>query len=268
MATLDKDRILQFRGENLCDSDGDKIGSVEEIYLDAETNTPEWALVNTGMFGGKSTFVPLRDASEADGTLQVPFDKATVKDAPKMDPNGQLSQSEEAELYRYYGMDYSESASDSGLATGDADHSTDSTGTVGRDTSGPATDDAMTRSEERLDVGTEKVSTGKAKLRKYVVTENVTQTVPVSREEVRIEREPITDANRGDATSGADITEEEHEVTLHEERPVVAKETVPVERVRMDTDTVTGEEQVSEEVRKEQIEAEGDVDGRGTTERR
>jgi hypothetical protein len=67
MATLDKDRILQYRGENLSDSNGDKIGSIEEIYLDAETDAPEWALVNTGMFGGKSTFVPLRDASEADG---------------------------------------------------------------------------------------------------------------------------------------------------------------------------------------------------------
>jgi uncharacterized protein (TIGR02271 family) len=116
----------------------------------------------------------------------------------------------------------------------------------------------MTRSEERLEVGTESRESGRARLRKFVVTENVTQTVPVSHEEVRIEREPITDANRGEAMSGGEITEEEHEVTLHEERPVTRKETVPVERVRLDTETVTDQEQVSEQVRKEQIEADED----------
>ena len=109
-------------------------------------------------------------------------------------------------------------------------------GTVGHDTSGPTTDDAMTRSEERLNVGTRSEEVGRARLRKYVVTENVTETVPVSREEVRVEREPITDANLGNAMSGPAISEEEHEVTLHAERAVVEKEAVPVERVRLDKD--------------------------------
>jgi uncharacterized protein (TIGR02271 family) len=85
----------------------------------------------------------------------------------------------------------------------------------------------------------------------------------VQREEVRLEREPITDANRGAAMSGPDISEEEHEVTLHEERPVVQKETVPVERVRLDKDVVQEDVTVNEEVRKEQIDADGvDRDGR------
>ncbi|MDX6222324.1 MAG: hypothetical protein QOD91_1378, partial [Frankiales bacterium] len=127
----------------------------------------------------------------------------------------------------------------------------------GHDTSGPNTDDAMTRSEERLRVGTENVQTGVARLRKYIVTENVTQTVPVSHEEVRIEREPITDSNRDAAYSGADLSEEEHEITLTGERVVTAKETVPVERVKLATDTVTGEQQVDETVRKERIDTEG-----------
>jgi len=125
---------------------------------------------------------------------------------------------------------------------------------VGRDTSGPTTDEAMTRSEERLNVGTRSEEVGRARLRKYVVTENVTQTVPVSREEVRVEREPITDANVGNAMDGPAISEEEHEVTLHAERPVVEKEAVPVERVRLDKETVTDQERVSEDVRKEEIE--------------
>ena len=119
--------------------------------------------------------------------------------------------------------------------------------------SGSNIDDAMTRSEERLNVGTENRAVGRARLRKYIVTETVTQQVPVSHEEVRIEREPITDANAGDALSGAELTEDEHEVTLHAEEPVVSKHTEPVERVRLDTETVTDTESVSEEVRKEQI---------------
>jgi uncharacterized protein (TIGR02271 family) len=111
-------------------------------------------------------------------------------------------------------------------------------------------------------VGTERQTTGRARLRKYVTTENVTQTVPVRREEVRIEREPITDANAGAAMSGPDISEEEHEVVLHEERPVIEKETVPVERVRLDKETVTDEVTVDEEVRKERIETDGLRDDR------
>ena len=111
----------------------------------------------------------------------------------------------------------------------------------------------MTRSEEELQVGTETRERGRVRLRKYVTTEEATQTVPVQREEVRVEREPITDANIDAAMAGPDISEAEHEVTLHEEQPVVEKRTVPRERVRLEKDTVTGEEQVADEVRKEQI---------------
>jgi uncharacterized protein (TIGR02271 family) len=138
------------------------------------------------------------------------------------------------------------------------------TDVVGRDVSGPTTDEAMTRSEERLNVGTRTEEVGRARLRKYVVTENVTETVPVSREEVRVEREPITDANAGDALEGPAISEAEHEVTLTAERPVVEKEAVPVERVRLDKETVTDQEQVSETVRKEEI----DVDDEDPDRRR
>jgi uncharacterized protein (TIGR02271 family) len=142
-------------------------------------------------------------------------------------------------------------------------------GTKGHDTSGPTTDDAMTLSEERVNVGTQQVEAGRARLRKYVVTENVTQTVPVSHEEVRVQREPITDANVGNALDGPAISEEEHEVTLHAERPVVEKEAVPVERVRLDTETVTDQVQVDEQVRKERVDTDditttGDAT-RGTT---
>ena len=118
-------------------------------------------------------------------------------------------------------------------------------------------------------VGTESREAGRARLRKHVVTEHQQVSVPVSREEVTLEREPITDANRGDAYDGPAISEEEHEVTLHEEEVVTEKRTVPKERVRLGKETVTEEQTVSEEIRKEQIDSEGASDeGEGRTGRK
>jgi uncharacterized protein (TIGR02271 family) len=274
--------ITTIIGSNAVDADGDKLGKVGQVYLDDQTGSPEWATVSTGLFGTQETFVPLAEAQVSDGTLRVPYQKAKVKDAPRVDADqGHLSPEEETQLYRYYGVADQGTAgyTDTTSGRGDADLTagrTDTTtagfsdtnrhGTAGHDTSGPTTDDAMTRSEEQLRVGTQTVEAGKARLRKYVVTENVTTTVPVSHEEVRIEREPITDANIGDAMDGPAISEEEHEVVLHAERPVVEKEAVPVERVRLDVDTVTEQQTVTDTVRKEQIEADTDTDG--TTPRR
>jgi uncharacterized protein (TIGR02271 family) len=272
---------LTWRGLDLMGSDGSKIGKIDEIYEDTDTGQPEWALVSTGLFGSKSTFVPLQDAAREGDGISVPYSKAQVKDAPHIDVDGALSHEEEQTLYRHYDIDWgtstsgsgidvddrsrSDAGTDAGLATGamgatgarfDRDDQTigRDDDTVGRDTSGPTTDDAMTRSEEELRVGTAKREAGRARLRKYVVTDQVETTVPVQREEVRIEREPITDANRDAALSGPDLTEEEHEVVLHEEQVTVDRAVVPKERVRLEKDTFTEEERVSEEVRKEQIE--------------
>ena len=267
---ISEQQISQIIGTTAYDADGDKLGKVSEVYLDDETGRPEWATVNTGLFGTKETFVPLAQADLAGDQLRFPYDKAKVKNAPKIDTDGHLSPQEEQELYRYYGLgngtdttvtDTTTTTGTAGTAgvagtAGRTDH-TGEPGVVGRDTSGPTTDNAMTRSEERLNVGTRTEETGRARLRKYVVTENVTETVPVSREEVRVEREPITDANVGNAMDGPAISEEEHEVTLHAERPVVEKEAVPVERVRLDKETVTDQERVSADVRKEEIEVDG-----------
>ena len=247
----------EWRGREVVSSDGDKIGTLEEIYLDTESGAPEWAAVTTGFLGTKQTFVPLAQAEPQGGRVTVPYSKDQVKDAPSIDPDGELSQDDEARLYRHYGLEYSERRSDTGLPEG---AQTSGRGPVGTDVSGPTTDEAMTRSEEEVRVGTTRRERGRVRLRKYVVTEQVQQTVPVRREEVRIEREPITEANVDQAMAGPEISDEEHEVVLHEEEPVVEKRTVPKERVRLDKDTRTDEAQVSEQVRKERIEAEGDLD--------
>jgi uncharacterized protein (TIGR02271 family) len=258
---INEQQLSSVIGSTAIGADG-KLGTIGEVYLDDETGRPEWATVRTGMFGTKESFVPLAEADLSGSDLRLPYDKDKVKHAPHVDTDGHLSPAEEAELYRYYGIGSGNGAefTDTTTTTGTVGH--DTTGTVGHDTSGPTTDNAMTRSEEHLNVGTQRVEAGRARLRKYVVTENVTQTVPVSHEEVVLEREPITDANIGNALDGPAISEEEHEVVLHAERPVVAKEAVPVERVRLDTETVTEQQTVTDTVRKEQIELDGDADVR------
>src|SRR3954466_15934654 len=275
MATMED--VQAWRGRTLVDRDGDKIGKIEDVYLDRSSGEPEWVAVKTGLFGSNVSFVPIHDADTAGDDLRVAYEKDQVKDAPNVNPDGELSPEEERRLYQHYGRsDYDEWTGDSEDRTearygrddrdlgrdGDFDRDGDTTGTVGRDTSGPTTDDAMTRSEEGLNVGTQRREPGRARLRKWVETENVQQTVPVQREEVRVEREPITDANRGDALDGPDISEEEHEVTLHTEEPVVEKRTVPKERVRLDKDVHTDEETVSGGGRRERMGADGDAESR------
>lgn len=252
---ISEQNIAALVGAHVLDADGDKIGTVGQIYVDPATGRPNWATVKTGFFGTSESFVPLEDATDANGDLRVPFSKEKVKDAPRIEGDTELSDAEENRLYDYY----QGSGSSAGYTDTVTDTTTSTTGTEGYDTSGPTTDDAMTRSEEQLHVGTERVQTGKARLRKYIVTEQETVTVPVSHEEVRLEREPITDANAGAALDGPDLSEEEHEVVLTEERPVIAKETVPVERVSLGTEKVTDTETVQADVRKEEIELEGDT---------
>jgi uncharacterized protein (TIGR02271 family) len=271
-------QLQDVLGSTLYDRDGDKVGTIGHVYYDDDTDQPKWLTVNTGFFGTNESFVPLQGAENTDGgSVTVAYDKSTIKDAPSVADDGRLSPQDEERLYRHYGLDYDTSsytgvddrgvAGDSGPTGRHAERDADGYGVfdddrrtaVGHDTSGPNTDAAMTRSEERLNVGTETRETGRARLRKHVVTEQQQVTVPVSHEELRVEREPITEANRGDAYDGPAISEEEHEVTLRAERPVVSTETEAVERVRLGTETVRSEETVSGEVRKEEIEVDDDL---------
>lgn len=299
---LTEQNAREVIGTTAYSTDGEKIGKVGQLFLDDETGRPEFVTVNTGLFGTNETFIPVSEAEFSGDRLTLPFSKDKVKDAPNVDAEGgHLDRSEEERLYQYYSMGYGDSSTttttagtgtvtDAGTGTGYADtdrdltdgvgggrtdefvgdtRGTDTVGTgdsftsQGHDTSGPTTDDAMTRSEESLQVGTTSRETGRVRLRKYVTTEQETHTVPVRKEKAVLEREPITDGNVGDATSGPDISEEEHEVVLNEEQVVVQKTAQPVERVRLGTETVTEEETVTDEVRKEHIETDGDVDGVG-----
>ncbi|MFF7855270.1 DUF2382 domain-containing protein [Streptomyces sp. NPDC007904] len=279
---ITREEIPTLLDHPVYDGDGNKIGEAKHVFLDDVSGRPEWVTVKTGLFGSSESFVPVRDASLVQDHLEVPYRKDKVKGAPNVDVDagGHLSEDEEHRLYDYYGIDWDSVLAESGEA-GDRDRTTGTgpAGAAGRATADTAshrgeeshvragTDDAMTRSEEQMHVGVERRESGRARLRKYVVTEEVQQTVPVRHEEVRVEREPITDANRDQAMAGQDITEAEHEVTLYEERPVVETEAVPVERVRLTTEERTEQETVRGQVRKEHIEDEAAGAGEHTSRR-
>lgn len=251
MKMIAQEQIPAVLDHPVYDGEGNKLGNANHIFFDDVTGQPEWVSVKTGLFGMSESFVPIHDASIVEDHLEVPYLKDKVTHAPNVDVDsgGHLSEDEEHRLYDHYGI-----AWESGMQRADQPGA----GSWPRDTGearGVSDDEAMTRSEEQMHVGTERREVGHARLRKYVVTEEQQMTVPVRKEEVRVEREPITDANRDAATSGPDITEDEHEVTLHEERPVVETRAEPVERVRMTTDEHTEEETVKGKVRKEHIEA-------------
>jgi uncharacterized protein (TIGR02271 family) len=257
---LNDTQTREVVGSTAYDNEGQKVGKVGQLFLDDETGQPEFITVNTGMFGTSESFVPVQDATYDGDRLTLPFSKDKIKDAPNVDLDGQhLDRDEEQRLYEYYGLSYSQWE---GTGTGTGYDTGVDRGVVGNDTSGPETDTAMTRSEEHLEAGTVNEEAGRVRLRKYVTTETESQTVPVQKERAVIEREPVTGSNIDQALDGPEISEEEHEVVLHEERAVADTVVEPVERVRLGTETVQEQETVTGEVRKEHIETEGDVDDR------
>lgn len=307
MTTFDVNAILS---STAYDADGDKVGKVEQVFLDDNSGEPTFLTVNTGLFGAKESFVPVKDARQDGDRIVLPYQKDVIKDAPKVDADQHLSPQEEEELYRYYELNYDNgrgadrdgdltdrdrdvtdrdrnaaagtagTAGVAGAAAGehhDHDHADrdlndrdrdlndrdrdlvdqDRRDVADRDRDLTDRDDAsVVRHEEQLRVGTQERETGRARLRKYVVTDHETVDVPVEREEVSVERTPIRD---GQARTGT-IGEEEVEVSLHEERPVVEKEAVAVEEVGLNKETVHDTQRVEADVRKEQVDVETDTD--------
>ena len=237
--TLTFDDLQAAQGTAVYSADGEKIGSVEEIYVDDQTDQPEWIGLGTGFFGTKRVLVPVEGASMREGGVLVPYSKDQVKNSPDIDSD-EISQDTEAHLYTHYGIGYSEQRSDTGLPEGAPDT-----------TAGEA---AVTRHEEELRVGKRDVEAGRARLRKWVETDTVSEDVELRRETARVTREPI---DRPAATG--EIGEEEISVPLHAEEAVVEKETVAKERVGLETDVEVERETVGGEVRKERVDVEGDV---------
>jgi uncharacterized protein (TIGR02271 family) len=249
MAIRDDD-VARLQQAAVIGGDGTRLGTVDGVYYDNATDQPAWAAVQSG---ARVSLVPLAMASLQGAELHVPFDREQLENAPHHDPGRALSPQDEIDLFRHYGVEYD-----------------DQTASAPATDAGPASDDAVTRSEEHLRVRTESEPVERVRLRKHVVTEYRQVTVPVRREEIRIEREPTGDAevplDEGTVQAGAGAGEtrqadDQQEIVLYEERPVVHTETVPVERVRVGKRTVVDEETVVGEVRREQIEVDVDPEG-------
>jgi uncharacterized protein (TIGR02271 family) len=317
------DNPQDLTGMNVVDEDGAKVGSVQQVYRDDATNAPEWITVRTGLFGMKETFVPLAGARRAGDELRVPHAKDTIKEAPRIDADGHLDPSEEAELYRHYGLTRpgtaaagdtttrsdTTTAAGTGMAAGgaaglaasgkgggmgDTTHGrtpesdrnklvTDRSERTDRPMAGAGAgagsmamsrgrDDESARrkeqepeivlSEEQMEIGTERRESGRAHLRKHVVTEDVHRTVPVSHEEVRVVRERITEGDeRMTGRTAPKLGEGEVEVVLHEEQAVVTKKTVPYERVHLETERVTEQKEIDTQIRKEELEFDDGLHG-------
>jgi uncharacterized protein (TIGR02271 family) len=234
--------ITDLVDRDAIDADGDKIGTVFDVYVDNDTGQPEWLAITTGLFGTKVSFAPLAGASLAGDGVRLAYPKDHVKDAPRAEADGQLSPEEENDLYAHYGYPTGPATPPSGR---DEDY----------DTTGATDDAAMTRSEEQLDVVKTTRETGRARLRRWVETEAVQMTVPIRREKAKLVTEPVS----SDAPIGGDLGEAEEEVVLSEEVIDVDKRVVPKERVRLETDVETDEVVVDEQVRKERIDLDDDT---------
>lgn len=250
--TTDRDAERMI-GKNVYDLDGQKAGTATGLYISDASGAPEWAAVKTGLFGSKESLVPLAGARTDETGLHVRTRKDIIKDAPHLETDGHLSGQQVMDLYRHYGLDSGTTPQGRNAARGTAM------------ATGTQPEQSVIRSEERLRAGTETVESGRVRLHKYVVTEDQQITVPVQHEEVHVTREPLSagDEQARAAGSPAGIGEEDVEVVLHEERPVVATETVPVERVGLSAQTVREERQVRGTVRREEVEIDDSTKPRG-----
>ncbi|WP_052432660.1 YsnF/AvaK domain-containing protein [Streptacidiphilus carbonis] len=238
--TLDPQQVV---GHKVLDAAGNKIGQAGQVYRDRSAEHEQWILVKSGLLG-KGHLAPMSGAHLVADDVQLAYGRAQVDGAPDLDAGRPLSADEELALYRHYGL-----GSDGGFPTAKLSE---------RDGTGGGVGEYLTRSEERLRLNSENVEVGHAKLHKWITTERVTRTIPVKHEEVRIERDPIVAGSTEADGVVPDWTEQEQDVVLHEERAMVRKETVPVERVRMRVEEVTEDVSFTEDLRTEQIDYQED----------
>ncbi|RKS09542.1 uncharacterized protein (TIGR02271 family) [Nocardiopsis sp. Huas11] len=257
-------------GHRVLDDEGQNIGKIKQVYLDERTNEPTWVSVHTGLFGMKETLVPLQGARTVEEDIQVPYDKATVKDAPNVEGGQNLTEEEKAVISDYF----AQHGSVPRQAGGEADRMTGTTADEGS-TMGPTEEGTtagagmagergdwaetsdegevrMVRHEEQVDIGVERRESGQARIHKSVESERFDETVPLHHEEIQVERRPITDPSQVEDPGG--MAEGEERFVLHEERPVVSKREVPVEEVRVRKQEVSHDEHVEGERMRERIE--------------
>ncbi len=279
LATFHHDNFADLVDYTVTNRNGDNIGTVECLWADRDTGLLEFLGVKTGWIFGSNHVVPIVDAhlDQESQTIQVPYDLDLIKGAPTIAADDEISDAQEAEIYRYYSIRRNATApAGSAAKTG---LNTAATATAARTSEAPiATPDPRTAavtgvaataaqgtnrdarvgenievplSEEQLKVGKRTVETGSVRLRKIIRTEQVQVPVELRREDFVVERIEAKDVKPGDAKA---FDEKAIDMTLHREEAVVGKETVVTGAVRVrkteDVETKT----VSDSVRKEDVE--------------
>ncbi|HEV8045149.1 MAG TPA: PRC and DUF2382 domain-containing protein, partial [Rubrobacter sp.] len=271
------------------DRGGERLGKVDTMFLD-EDDRPEYLGVKIGLLGTRSTLIPWAAVIRADeegGRLEVDVDKETAENGPAFEDDQEITPELEREVHGHYGLEQAAGAEDRG-AYGDYNSYTEqtstTTGTPGPDTASqgtgmggaeagafrehdresgnlrePGTDPEeeirVQRSEEELRVDTTKREAGALRVRKRVRTERETIEVPIRREEVHVERVPVS----GETPTEIEIGEDEVVVPVIKEEIVVSKRPVVKEEVRIRKDVVEDTEVVEADVRREEIDVEDDT---------
>lgn len=240
-------------GVRVTGADGKVVGTIEQVFRDDVDGTPAWARVRSGKIG---RFVPLGSCQVTAEGVRVPFDAQKIMGGPNIDAGQHMSAAQAEELTRYYGLTIP-TQQPRGDA-GEMDETAPDEMAQGQVAAqGPmAEGDWLVRQEERLQVGIEQLETGRVRLHKYVDVENIEQPVHLFHEEYDIERIPLSAEDQNRVTS--DLSEGELELVLHEERPVLRKERVAVERIRLRPRRVEEDTTVRDQVRRERIEVEPD----------
>ena len=264
----------RWQGRELVDRLGHKVGRIEALFADAETQTAVWAAVRTGLPSTRRTLVPITQARPVGERAHVPFDKQHMMQGPRFfEPDNVVARAEHARLCRHYGIARAQTRPDDGTperrasaAEGTEPRST-ATARKKAAAAGPngarpearvrAQNGATTGSEADLRVGTARRERGGVQLRNYVVAEDAEYTVPTRREEIRSDYQPIAGELVNGAEPGPEVSTDEYEGVLHEEVPVVEKRVVPREQVRVAPKARAYDAEVTEEVRTERIEADG-----------
>lgn len=240
----DRERARSLLGTPVVDVSGTKVGKRADVYVDEARGAAAWLLVSTGLFGSNNSFVPVKGATVGGGAVRVPWGAELIKSAPRAEPNALLTSDEEEALYEHYGLTVEQNPARRQEVTGED----------------PS--EAMVRSEEEVRLHKERRPARRARLRKYVLTEEVTITVPLRREVVELEYEPVGEAEREAGRTAGELPDPGGEpmafdddivVLLHEERLVIDKQVVPRERVRLKKDVVVEERRVATKVRKERV---------------
>jgi uncharacterized protein (TIGR02271 family) len=252
----------ELLGAQVTAADGKVIGTIEHVFQDDASGAPAWASVRAGK---TNRFVPVGAGSATGDGLNIPFDAETIMTSPRIEAGKHMSDAQAEELLRYYDLRVPAEPPQRGKA-GESQQRAKAEESQQRAKAeesqqrakaeehkrGKGDEEWLLRREQQLEVGTETRESGHVRLHRYVDSEPTEKTLHLVHEEYDVERVPVG----ADEPAGGDLKEDEQRITLHAERGIVSKQTVPVERLRLVTKRVEEDKTFREELQRERIEVE------------